>query len=76
MYALPMDNAQVLRKLNFERVEWQYPYDDKARFRLVQTFAGERGYIDKALLRSPFDMRMEIVSTPQDWLIQSILSGD
>ncbi|ODN66344.1 hypothetical protein [Methylophaga muralis] len=76
MYALPMDNAQVLRKLNFERVDWQYPYDDKARFRLVQTFAGERGYIDKALLRSPFDMRMEIVSTPQGWLIQSILSGD
>ncbi|WP_304917179.1 hypothetical protein [Methylophaga sp.] len=76
MHALPTEDAPVLRKLNFERVEWQSPYDENARFRLVETFAGERGYIDKAFLRSPFDMRMEIVSTSQGWLIQSILSGD
>lgn len=76
LHALPTEDAPVLRKLNFERVEWQSPYDKNARFRLVETFAGERGYIDKAFLRSPFDMRMEIASTSQGWLIQSILSGD
>jgi len=76
LYALPEDDAIVIRDLHFEQVEWQYPYDENARFRLVETFAGERGYVDKGLLRSPFDMRMEITRTDKGWLIQSILSGD
>lgn len=76
LYALPKDDALVIRNLDFERVEWQYPFDENARFKLVETFAGERGYVDKTLLRSPLDMRMEIALTEKGWLIQSILSGD
>lgn len=73
----PLINARALRLLDFDVVQRFDPFAQAdARFLRVRMSDGEVGYIENAALRSPLDLRMEIVRESDDWRIRSIIAGD
>src|SRR5690606_33250276 len=73
----PTTDARALRTLDddvVQRAELSGMEDD--RFQRVQVHDGEIGYIDRTALRSPLDLRMEVVRGESGWRIRSVVGGD
>ncbi|MDP2399492.1 MAG: hypothetical protein Q8M53_14180 [Burkholderiales bacterium] len=73
----PDPRARSLRMLDLDIVQLFDQFGEgNGRFSRVRLFDGEVGYIDSAALRSPLDLRMEVVRSPGGWRIRSIVEGD
>lgn len=73
----PEINARTLRLLDFDVVQLFDPFaQGDARFLRVRMIDGEVGYVENSALRSPLDLRMEIVRDRHGWRIGSIVAGD
>lgn len=73
----PDPRARRLRMLDLDIVRLFDQFGEgNDRFRRVRLFDGEVGYIDSAALRSPLDLRMEVMRGSGGWRIRSIVEGD
>jgi hypothetical protein len=73
----PTTDARKLRLLDHDVVQRVELFgEEQTRFQRVQLHDGEVGYIDSTALRSPLELRMEIVRGENGWRIRSIVSGD
>jgi len=73
----PKRDARKLRILDHDVLQRNELFGEQdAGFQRVQLHDGEVGYIDSTALRSPLDLRMEIVRSQNGWRIRSIVAGD